>query len=162
MKTKIEFYDLQMLIFRKSEKVTHYYGELMYIRYEKPYCHLFFADKHNSWIEMSITTLMDYLPDSVFLMCKRSTIVNLCYFKRLTYDPLTIEMSDGEKFAISKANALDFNLMIETIQELSPSCPDCFACKPDCKKQPLYCRQNNSSPRNTSPHPVIPAKAETP
>ena len=150
MRTKINFYDLKMLIFHKSEKAAYYYCELMYIIYDKPYCRLFFSNKKKNVIEMSITTLMEYLPESVFLMCKRSAIVNLCYLKHLKHDEMTIEMSDGVKFPLSKANIMDFNLMIEKVEDISPYCPDCFACKPTCKKQPLFCR------RNTAPPPTIP------
>ena len=144
METKIVFYDHKMVVHSKSKKVAYYYCELKYVKYEKPYCTLHFKNHPTCWAEISIKTMIEHLPESAFLMCKRSAIVNLCHLGSFDNSPPTIVMEDGVKFPLSRANTADLSCKLEKIEDISPSCPDCFVCKSDCKKQPLFCRRNNA------------------
>jgi len=43
MKSKIIFHDLKMEILVETGVIARYYGELMYIIYDAPYCWLYFT-----------------------------------------------------------------------------------------------------------------------
>ena len=149
MKTEIVFCNKKMLISAKSGKVKRFYGELMYIKYEKPYCVFHFKEGPKYWIEVPLQYMIDNLPDATFLVCKRSAILNLIYFKNFTANPPMIEMLDGEKFKLSKQNALKFNEMLSQLPQLSPLCPICYPCKNEtCKSQALFCRRNKTQQNN--------------
>ena len=67
--------------------------------------------------------MMNNLPEAVFLLCKRSAILNVYHFKSFEKNPPMIEMANGEQFKLSKRNAIDFRLMIETMPDISNPYP---------------------------------------
>ena len=62
MKSKIYFYDRKMLIPVKNGTITRYYGELMYIIFNKPYCELYFSGDTKYMIESSLQYMIENLP----------------------------------------------------------------------------------------------------
>ena len=146
MKQKILFYDRNMVIQVNQKLITHYYGELMYIKFEKPYCHLFFTGKNNYMVEIRLQTLIDNLPAAAFFKCKRSTIINLCYYKRFQKNPPIVVMADGKEIDLSKNNVPEFESRIESLPSLIPPCADCYTCPTaDCENQALFCRRKKIS-----------------
>ena len=132
MKSKIVFYDRTMTIPVKSGIVNLFYGELMYIKFEKPFCILHFTKSRKYWVEISVREMMAHLPEAVFLKCKRSAILNLSYLKGCYDHPPTIVMADGERFSFSKQNVLNFQMMSSRLHDLSPSMPHLLPMRGQC------------------------------
>ena len=127
----------------KSGIVSHYYGVLMHIQFDKPYCVLQFTKGRKYWVEVSIQEVLANLPEAVFLKCKRSAIINLCYLKSFHENPPTIEMADGVTFSLSKHNVLEYRMMTKRLDDLAPPCPICYPCTDKkCKSQALLCRKS--------------------
>ena len=143
MKEKIYFDDRKIGVPENKGIVTHYYSELMYVIYIKPSCRLFFSNNKRYWVNISIQSLKEHLPDEAFMMCKRSVIANLCYLKNFVSNPPTIEMTDGVTFKLSKKNAQDFELILDNSPAISPPCPICYPCKEKCERQTLLCKKQN-------------------
>ena len=143
MKSKILFYDRKALIQTETGYAAYYYGDLMYIVFDKPYCKFHFIDGVVCKIEISLQYLLDNLP-AAFTKCKRSTIVNLCYIKNFrTKNPPKIIMVDNVGFKLSKQNVQEFELKISNMPRISPPCPACNDCMDvKCKSQVAFCRRN--------------------
>ena len=149
MRTEILFFERKMAIPIKSGIVTRYYGELMYIKYDKPYCWLYFIKNNKFLVEFSIQELFDNLPEASFLKCKRSAILNICYLRSFTEDSMMAEMADGTTLNLSKKNVLTIREMIKNLSEISPQCPICYPCTDEkCESQILFCsRMKNRTSR---------------
>ena len=149
MKVNIVFHDRKMEIPVKSGIDIHYYGDLMYIKFDKPYCSLYFADKTKYTVEISLQSMKNNLPNATFMKCKRSAIVNLCYCKHLRTNPPGIVMEDGEKFKLSKQNVPEFRSKINNLAHISPPCPEFYKCRRDeCESLGLFCRLQNKPQLN--------------
>ena len=144
MKPKIVFYDRNLSIPDKSKCKIFYYGELMYIKFDKPYCIFYFTKKRIHWIKVSLKEIADKLPEAVFLKCQRSVIINLCYLKGFDKNPLMVEMVDGTKFELTKQNRVELDLMLGRLKDIAPPCPICYPCLEDkCERQALFCKRLN-------------------
>ena len=141
MKFKTKFDNQKIVFSYKKRLISIFYGDLMYIKYEKPICWLHLKGKVKYWIEISVTSLIENLPEDAFLICKRSVIVNLLYFKYLYENLLKIEMVDGATFDLSKENIRDLKWRLERLPAISPPCPICYPCKEKCERQALLCRK---------------------
>ena len=142
MKYPILFYDRNMVIPTNKGHVTHYYGELMYVILEKPYCILHFAENLKYSVEVALQHIIDHLPKTAFVKCKRSAIVNLCYHKALIKNTREIVMVNSVKFKLSKQNILEVFSTINNLPIISPPCPNCYTCRRDeCENQIVFCRQ---------------------
>jgi len=151
MKSKILFYERQMQIPVKSKIELRYYGELMYIIFDKPYCVMYFTKKRKYWVEVSLKEMMDNLPEAVFLPCKRSVIINVCYLKSLDKKNRMIELEDGSKFKLSKENVLACEEMMSRLTDLAPPCHGCFSCDDEqCDQMILICRHKINRHQNES------------
>lgn len=51
-------------------------------------------------IRQRLSQLLTILPETIFVMCNRSYIVNIMYVRKITYDRVVI--ADGEDIAIGK------------------------------------------------------------
>jgi len=131
MKSQILFYDRSMIIPTNRGHVTHFYGELMYIIFDKPYCVLHFAENVIYSVEIAIQHVMDNLPKAPFIKCERSAIVNLCYHKAFIRNTREIVMVNSERIKVSKQNVNDINSAIKNIPIISPPCPNCYTCRND-------------------------------
>ena len=142
MKEQILFYDRKMVIPTNNGHVTHYYGELMYIIFDKPYCHLHFTENVKYKMEVALQHIMDNLPKSAFVKCRRSAIVNLCHHKVFLKNTREIVMVNSVKFKLSKQNILDLLSIIKNLSIISPPCPNCYTCRRDeCENQIVFCRR---------------------
>ena len=151
MRSQIVYYDRKMVIPIKSKFEICYYGQLMYIIFDKPYCILHTTKNKPYWVEVPLKDIEDRLPETAFLKCKRSVIINLCYLKSFNRKPPEVEMEDGAKFELSKQNMLDLELMMNKLHDIAPPCPICFPCLDDqCESQALFCKRKNVQ-HNTEP-----------
>ena len=142
MKSKISFHDLKMSIPDKKGIDTHFYGDLMYIMVDKPYCDLFFAGNIKCHVEVSIKEMMNNLPKAGFIQCNRSAIANLCYMKRFNKNPRTLEMSDGTIIKLSSLNMYEFENILKSTPRISPPCRNCYICTEDeCESRVVFCRR---------------------
>ena len=141
MNSTIKFYDQTMEIPIETGKKVHYYGKLMYVRYEAPYCWLHFADNPKCKVEIALQEIMRNLPQYVFFQCNKSTIINLCYHTGYNTYTRTVIMDDGKRFELSRRKANVFKNMKEILPRLSPPCPACYTCtKKDCDNRVVFCR----------------------
>jgi len=146
MKPKISFYDRKMVIPIKRGVDACYYGELMYVKFDKPYCILHFTGSKKYKVEISLKEMMDNLPQNTFFKCKRSAILNICYFRSFSNNPPMITMDDGAKFELSKQNVQFFNQIKINFTRISPPCHSCYTCKYEtCKNRVLFCHPTNHS-----------------
>jgi len=142
MKSKILFYDREMIIPVTSGIEIRYYGELMYIIYDEPYCSLHFTKNKKILVKVALQFWADNLPEAPFQKCKRSAIINLCYLKGFTVNPPMIEMVDERKITLSKINLLILKDRMTQLPQISPVCPICYPCpEEECKSQKLFCRR---------------------
>ena len=142
MKSKILFHDRKMVIPIETGCVTHYYGELIYILFDKPYCVLYFTGNIKYRVETSLRYMMDNLPELGFMKCKRSVIINICYYKSFRKIVPEVVMEDGASFKLSRQNVLDFKMMIKCLPNMSPPCPACHICADnDCGSRLAFCRR---------------------
>ena len=142
MKAKILFYDRKMGIPEKGVIITHYYGDLMYILVDKPYCDLYFTGNIKYHFEVTLKELMEHLPKAGFLLCKRSAVANLCYMKRFRKNPPTIVMNDDTIFKLSRKNKIELEEMLNRIPRISPPCTPCYTCTDaKCESQIVFCRR---------------------
>ena len=144
MKEKILFYDRKMGIpdANKREMITHYYGDLMYIMVDKPYCDLYFAGNFKYRVVITLKEMMEHLPKAGFMICKRSALVNLCYMKRFKKNPPMIVMNDDTIFNLSKQNKIELEEMMNSTPRISPPCTPCYTCTDnECESQVVFCRR---------------------
>ena len=142
LKQKIVFKDRKMIIFEKKGTVCRYYGDLMYVTFDKPYCRLHFAGNTKYCTEVNLQHIMDNLPKAVYIKCKRSAIVNVCYCKELKSNPPMVVMEDGMEIKLSKRNVPVFKQMMNDLPRISPPCPSCYTCRNEnCINRVLFCRQ---------------------
>ena len=147
MKSKIYFCDRKMLIPLKNGTITRYYGELMYIMFNKPYCELYFIGDTKYMVENSLQYMIENLPRGGFIKCNRMAIVNICYHKIFCKNPPTIVMDNGQEFKLSRKNIKEFELLIKKASRLSPPCYACYSCDDnDCENQIVFCRRKNARP----------------
>ena len=149
MKTLITFYDRKMAIFAESEINARFYGNLMYIKFDKPHCWLYFTENEKFKVEIPLKEMTDNLPKAGFMKCKRSAVVNICYFKKLIGHSRTIEMNDGTTFKLSKQDVNDFRQLLKRTPRISPPCTDCNSCTNDnCESQIVFCRRIETKQKN--------------
>ena len=149
MKAKILFYDRKMGIPDKGVITPHYYGDLMYIQVDKPYCDLYFTGNIKYHIEVTLKEMIENLPKAGFLLCKRSAVVNLCYIKcfNLKNNPPKIVMNDDTIFMLSKKNKIEVEEMLKSTPRISPPCDPCYTCSDDkCESQIVFCRRKELRP----------------
>ena len=154
MKSKISFCDRKMVIPVETGVDVRYYGELMYIIFDKPYCWLHFTENTKYKVEVTLKDMMDNLPKEVFMKCKRSAILNLCYCKVFRKKPPVIVMDDGEKFMLSRQNVQDFRRMTNILPRISPPCHTCYTCRNDkCENRVIFYQKKmamqNNEPKET-------------
>ena len=70
MKSKIAFHDLKMEIAEGTKVVSRFYGELMYIIYDAPYCRLYFNDTQKYQVKIALQFMSDNLPISFVLVAQ--------------------------------------------------------------------------------------------
>jgi len=149
MKSKILFHDRKMVIPIETGFIAHDYGELMYILFDKPYCVLHFTGNCKYWVEISLQYMIDNLPKSGFMKCKRSAIINICYYKNFRKIESEIVMEDGARISLSKQNISDFKLMIKCLPNISPPCPACHRCTNlACENRLAFCRRRKTGTHN--------------
>jgi hypothetical protein len=149
MTLKIVFHDQKMEIAVENGADVRYYGELMYIIYDAPYCNLYFSDNTDYKVETSLQTIMDNLPKTTFFRCNRSVIINICYYKKYRIQPPVIAIDDGKEFKLSRRNVKDFVKMKTDLPRILPSCPKCHTCKiEECESRIIFCRREKISPNN--------------
>ena len=142
MKSKIIFHDLKMEILVETGIIARYYGELMYVIYDAPYCWLHFTGKNRYRVVVTMKKLMDNLPNASFFRCKRSTIFNVCYYKEYVMAKSMVVMEDGREFKLTRRNILNFNAMRNDISRISPPCTTCYTCtNKKCESRVTFCRQ---------------------
>ena len=138
MNSKIVFHDLKIEIADKTGFIVYYYGELMYIIYDAPYCWFYFADKTKYKIETTVQYLFDNLPE-VFFRCNRSSIINISYYKKFLINMNKLVMDDGKIFTLSRNNAIKFNTKRISLPRITPPCLNCYSCKIECESMLAFC-----------------------
>ena len=109
MKSKIVFHDLKMEILIENGAIARYYSELMYVVHDAPYCWLHFTGKNRYRVAVSLRVMMNNLPEASFMKCKRSGIINVCYYKEFDHAKSIVVMEDGREFKLTKRNVVNFN-----------------------------------------------------
>ena len=125
MKSKIIFFDQKMAITTETGIVFRYYDDLMYILFDKPYCSLYFTGNVRYMAEVPLQYIMDNLPKTTFMICKRSAVLNICYCRELKKSTRMVEMEDGTEINLSKRNMLNFKWMIDNLSCISSHRPNC-------------------------------------
>jgi len=146
MKSKIQFYLRKIEIPVEGGEVARYYFDLMYVKYKKPYCWLYFSDGAKYIAEISVRDLMKNLPEKPFLQCNRTDIVNLRYYRGYDDDSMTVILEGGKKFGLSFCNLEAFKTKKANLKYLSPPCLRCLDCnKAKCKHFWLFCKASTLS-----------------
>ena len=104
----------------KNGADARYYGELMYVIYDAPYCKLSFVDNTNYTVETSLQSIIDNLPEATFFKCNRSAVINICYYKGYRLKPPVIVTDDGKEFNLSRRNVKDFITIKNNLPRISP------------------------------------------
>jgi len=142
MTQKIVFHDQKMEIPVKNGADARYYGELMYVIYDAPYCKLRFVNNTDYNVETSLQSIMDNLPEAAFFKCNRSVVINICYYKGYRLKPPVVVIDDGKEFDLSRRNINDFIKMKNNLPRISPPCPKCYTCKiEECENRILFFRR---------------------
>jgi len=140
MKSIISFYDRKMVLPVRTGIITRYYGELICVTYDKPYCVLHFAHNTKYMVDVSLQYLMDNLPSSVFIFGNRSSIINICYCRELNRSELFAIMENDIQIRMSKKNVLKFIWLMNNMPCISPPCPICYTCtNHECKNHAIFC-----------------------
>ena len=139
MKSKIVFHDLKMEIRIETGVISRYYGELMYIIYDAPYCWLYFTGRNRYRIIVTMKSLMNNLPEASFVRCKRSVILNVCYYKEYDHTKSMVIMEDDREFKLTQPNIMKFNTIRNKIPHNSPPCPRCYTCTEEkCESRMIF------------------------
>ena len=69
MKRKIVFHDLKVQIYDNNSVFVRFYGELMYIVFDKPYCIFYFTGDQKRRVEVNLHDVFDNLPEKRNLIC---------------------------------------------------------------------------------------------
>ena len=142
MNPKISFKDRKMVIFTATGPVSQFYGDLMYIIFDKPDCLLHFSDDIIYRVEVPMKYIMEHLPEAPFIKCRRSTIVNLCYFKSINKFSLELTMNNNEKIKLTKQNVNAIISKVGYLPRISPPCSICYSCDDvECDTQMVFCRR---------------------
>jgi hypothetical protein len=142
MTSKIVFHDQKIEIAVENGADARFYGELMYVIYDAPYCKLYFSDNTDYKVETTLQSIMDKLPETTFFKCNRSVIINICYYKRYRIQPPVIVTDDGKEFKLSRRNVKNFEMVKADLPRISSSCPKCHTCKiEDCESRIVFCRR---------------------
>jgi len=112
MKPKIEFYRNKIVMPIKNGEVASYYSDLMYIKYKDSYCWLFFSGGQKYSLDISLAELLKNLPQKPFFRCKRTEVVNLCYYSEFRENPAVLILEYGSEFSLS----------VRTNKGLNPTC----------------------------------------
>ena len=143
-KSKIVFHDLKMEISVRDRVIARYYGELMYIIYDAPYCWLYFADNTKYNVEITMRHLIDNLPEA-FIRCNRSVIFNVCYYREYRIALFEVEMVDSRVFILSRYNVLTFNERRTRLPRISPPYAKCYTCpEAECESRSTFCRRKKT------------------
>ena len=85
----------------KSEKIVLRYKSVLYIESSGHSIIIHHIQKDNTInIRYKLSQILEKLPETIFVMCNRSYIVNIIYVRKIAYDKVI--MSDGEEIAIGK------------------------------------------------------------
>lgn len=127
MKLNVKFYQKKIEIAVANGETTYYYSDLMYIKYDEPYCWLHFIDGKKHKVEVSLKYLLENLPQRPFFRCNRAEVVNLCYYKGIQKEPPAIFLeneakSDIVKFRLSVRNISSFKSKKAGLTCISPPC----------------------------------------
>jgi len=145
MKSKIVFHDLKMEIRIETGVIARYYGELMYIVYDAPFCWLHFTGKNRYRVVVTMKSLMANLPDASFFRCKRSVILNVCYYKEYNHTQSMVVMEDGREFKLTRINNVKFNKIRNNLPYHSPPCSRCYTCTDEkCESRVVFYSQKKS------------------
>jgi DNA-binding LytR/AlgR family response regulator len=142
MKSGLIFHDIKMEIPVKTGVIVRYYGELMYVIYDAPYCWLYFVGKVKYKIEAAMQYVLDNLPES-FVRCNRSVILNLCYYKEYRMISSEVVMEDDMVFSLSRLNTHKFNAMRINMPYISLPYTCCYTCEKECENKPIFSRRKN-------------------
>jgi len=125
LESKITFHEKKMVIPNGADIVVRYYEELMYVIFDKPYCLLYFFGNSRYRVEISLKYMMEKLPENTFIQCKRSSILNINYFKEFKRRERIVTMVDGSEIKLSKRNLPEFIWKLNNMPRISPTCPNC-------------------------------------
>ena len=140
MKSEIKFYRRKMIIPTSNGEVACYYSDLMYAKYEDPYCWLHFFGGAKYTVEVSVTCLLKSLPEKPFFRCNRTDIINLCYYAGYEDKSAMVILEDGTKFRLSVRKYTDFKKQKADLKRISPPCYPCSDSKNEnCPDFRLFC-----------------------
>jgi len=106
-KQQIVFHDKEMDIPVTRGFVARQYDELIFIKYDTPYCQMNFTDKMIA-VEISLQEMLGNLPKPIFFACNRSFIINLYRVREYKKDTSLIVLKDGNTISLSRHRAKDF------------------------------------------------------
>jgi len=140
MKYKIKFYRKMMEISVTNGEITYYYSDLMFVKYDEPYCILHFADSAKHRVEVSLNYLLENLPKKPFFRCNRTNIINICYYGRYQEKPPILFLKNGTQFILSVRKISDFKKQKANMDRISPPCPSCKVCNSkNCPDYNTFC-----------------------
>jgi DNA-binding LytR/AlgR family response regulator len=124
-KTEIIFYETHLTVLcKKSRSYKIPYENIIGIFCERPYLRLQILNRKNMLILYSLEEMISNLPNS-FILCNRSSIVNLLHVEAYTTD-YNLQLTAGDIIPVSrrkkaeireKINAiLPFSILFDTVQ----------------------------------------------
>ena len=139
MKSKVIFYHLKIEVPDDTKVVALYYGELMYIVYDSPYCWLHFTGNKKYKVETTLQYMLDNLPIA-FIRCNKSVILNVFYYEEYDQTSLMVRMNDGMKFKFARRRVRNFNETKLKLLRISPPCVNCYVCTNEkCENRMGFC-----------------------
>lgn len=141
MSLHIKFYRRKMEISVENGVVARYYGDLMYAKYDDPYCWLHFSgDAKKYRVEVSLSYLLENLPHQPFFRCNRTDMINICHYAGYQENPAIVIMEDGAKFRLSFRHIALFKKQKAGLIRISPPCTPCYDCEnKSCPDFGLFC-----------------------
>jgi DNA-binding LytR/AlgR family response regulator len=125
---KIIFHKFKVEIIEESKGYIYYYGDILYITYNKPYCKIFCLGRGKShMLHYSLNILLKILPP-VFFRCERSVIINLARMKKYDFTSMKITMEDDHILPLANRKKNDFIKLKTSITNLTAPFQDCFSC----------------------------------
>ena len=144
MKQKVKFFRRKIEIPTPRGGVVRFYSDLMYVKYEDPYCWLYFVNGEKFKADITLKDLLKGLPAQPFFQSSRKVIVNLCFYTDYYDKPGAIIMQDGETLELSVRNLPHFHKQKNSLKRISTPCQPCLCCESEtCSDHRLFCLTND-------------------
>jgi DNA-binding LytR/AlgR family response regulator len=124
--TILVFADDKMIIQEPYRIENVCYKDIICFQYEMPYIIILKVDGKEHFVKKSISGIVEMLPNN-FLLCNRTTIVNLLYVKKINLKT-DIVMTNERMYSLSRSRRKDFMTIFLNVRSQKIICRKCDVC----------------------------------